>query len=443
MSAARTGASGDVFVVGLSHRTAPVELRERLAVPPEKLPESLRGLVGAAPVGEALLVSTCNRVEVYASAADPRAAAEAARRWLAEQAKPEAIETFLYERHGSEAIQHAFRVASSLDSMVLGEAQILGQVKDAYAAARTTGTLGTVLDRAFTHAFSVAKRVRHETGLAAGTVSVSSIACEVAKKIFGALGGRRVLLVGAGKMSEAAAKHLRKQGATLYVINRSPERAQELAKAYGGEPRKLEELAAELAHADVVITSTASPRFVITAELMHGVIKARRHRMMLLIDISVPRNVDPRAGEMENVFLYDVDDLQKVSEENLSARRKEAAAAEKIVAGEVGEFEKWRRSLDLGPTIVALRARFRETVIRELERTLPKLEATPEQRKSLEVMADAMVNKLLHAPITALKQGGSSTELIDAVRRLFALPEAATPATPERPESEGESSQRS
>lgn len=422
----------EIFVVGLSHRTAPLEIRERLAIPAEQLIEDLRALVATGSVDETVVISTCNRVEVYAAATDPVLGSRAARQWLAQRAKSSDLDAHLYERSGGDAVSHVFRVASSLDSMVLGEPQILGQVKDAFTAAEGAGTAGAMLSRCFQKAFTVAKRVRSETGIAAGSVSVSNIACELAAKVFGKLEGRRVLLVGAGEMAEAAAKVLRNDGARLVVLNRSLERAQKLAAAYEGEARTFEDLAAELTLADVVISSTASPRFVITHEVMQTVVKARRHRLMLLVDIAVPRDIDPRVGDFENVFLYDVDQLESVSRGAVDARRKEAESAERIVQGEVLEFESWRKSLELTPTIVALRTRFREVVMAELERTAPRLRSlSDEDRKSLEKMGDAMVNKLLHQPLTELKKGVEADhggQLLHAVRRLFDLDRGDAPA---------------
>ncbi|HEY8427393.1 MAG TPA: glutamyl-tRNA reductase [Sandaracinaceae bacterium] len=423
----------ELFVIGMSHRTSPVELRERLAVEGEALTRDVRALREGTALEEALLLSTCNRVEVYASTSDAGRAARV-REWLGRRAG-EPLDAYLYEHRGAAAVRHAFRVASSLDSMVVGEPQILGQVKEAYAAAKAVGAIGSLLDRCFTTAFSVAKRVRSETLIAEGSVSVSSVAGDLAKKIFSDLEGRRVLLIGAGEMGEQAAKHLRKSGASLYVVNRSREKAEAIARENGGHARGLEELAAELALADVAIASTSSPRFVITPELMRGVIKARRHRPIFLIDIAVPRDVDPRVGDMDNVFLYDVDDLEKVAQENMSARRREAEKAEALVAEEVASFEKWRRSNDLTPTIVGLRERVRGVLRAELERTLPRLSSLSEaERQSLDKMIDAMTNKLLHRPIAELKAGADTPDgqiLHDAMRRLFELdpkPAAEPPA---------------
>jgi glutamyl-tRNA reductase len=417
----------DFVVVGLSHRTAPVEVRERLAVAPDRLEQELREIASRGRFDEALLISTCNRVELYATSVDPIAAVQNAREAFAGRLSNPVGDGVLYQERGVDVIRHVFRVASSLDSLVVGEPQILGQVKEAFDAAKGAGTVGTLLGRCFTQAFATAKRVRHETGIAEGTVSVSSIACELAKKIFGNLEGRRTLLLGAGEMGESAARSLRQTGTQLHVVNRSEERAQQLAEVCNGRAVPYERLSLELADADVVIASTASEKFILTPELMKGVVRTRRHRPLFIIDIAVPRDVDPRVGNMDNVFVYDVDDLQKVAEENLSVRAREAARAEQIVEEEVEAFLSWRRSLELAPTIVALRKRFGQIAAEELERALPRLDgASSSDRAVLEAMGRSLVNKLLHQPMTQLKAGAGEPDgalLIDAVRRLFALSE--------------------
>lgn len=421
----------EIFVVGISHHASPVELRERLAVASAELPAHVKEVAERARLDEAVLISTCNRVEVYGVAADA-AGARRARDVLAAKLRPGELDPYVYEQRGADAVKHAFRVASSLDSMVVGEPQILGQLKEAYSAATRAGAIGGLLDRCFHKAFAVAKRVRHETGIASGSVSVSSIATDLARKIFGDLQGKRVLLIGAGKMGESAAKHLRKQGAALFVLNRSRERALELARACGGEPRALDELPSELALADVAIASTSSDRFVVTTDLMKSVVRARKHRPLFLIDIAVPRNVDPRVGEMDNVFVYDVDDLSKIAQENLGARKREAEQAERIVEVEARAFEEWRRSLDLKPVIVGLRRHVRDVLAAELERTLPRLSGdAARDRAALDKMLDAATSKLLHQPLTELKRAGESGDrhLLAAVRTLFPVDEAASAAT--------------
>jgi glutamyl-tRNA reductase len=417
----------DFIVVGLSHRTAPVEVRERLAVPSDRLEQELREIAAGGRFDEALLISTCNRVELYATSTNPIAASQVARDELARRLPASASADVLYQERGVDVVRHAFRVASSLDSLVVGEPQILGQVKEAFDAAKGAGTMGTLLGRCFTQAFATAKRVRNETGIAEGTVSVSSIACELAKKIFGNLEGRRTLLLGAGEMGESAARSLRQTGTNLHVINRSEDRARALADSCGGRAVPYERLAVELADADVVIASTASPKFILTPELMKTVGRSRRHRPLFIIDIAVPRDVDPRVGNMDNVFVYDVDDLLQVAEENLAERTREAALAELIVEEELDAFLSWRRSLQLAPTIVALRQRFGQIAEEEMQRTLPRLEGLSESDRSvLEAMSRSMVNKLLHEPMTQLKAGAGEPDgplLIDAVRRLFAISE--------------------
>ncbi len=296
--------------------------------------------------------------------------------------------------------------------------------------AQGLGTVGTLLGRSFERSFGVAKRVRTETGIAAGNVSVSSIACDLAEKIFGDLTDRRVLLVGAGKMSEVAARSLTARGARLFVVNRSPERAVALASACGGKPRPLEALATELAEADVVISSTAKQDYVITYDLMQGVCKMRRHKPIFIIDIAVPRDVDPRVESLRNVFLYDMDDLHKVSRENLAARERALPLCDEIIGAELDELDRWLRSLDLTPTIVSLRDHVRTLLRSELDKALPKLAVDEKQTQRLEAMCDAMANKLLHQPLTALKQGETEADgavLVEAVQRLFQLETASTP----------------
>jgi len=417
----------DFVVVGLSHRTAPVEVRERLAVAPEQLEEELREIVARGHFDEALLISTCNRVELYGVSMNPTAAAQSARNTLASRLPNSTSEDVFYSERGVAVVRHAFRVASSLDSLVVGEPQILGQVKEAFDAATNAGTAGTLIGRCFSHAFSTAKRVRNETGIAEGTVSVSSIACELARKIFGNLDGRRTLLLGAGEMGEGAARNLRQTGTQLHVINRSEARAEALAKSCGGRAIPYERLTTELAEADVVIASTASTKFILTPELMKGVVRSRRHRPLFIIDIAVPRDVDPRIGTMDNVFVYDVDDLQQVAEQNLAVRAREAAQAERIIEEEVESFLKWRRSLELAPTIVALRKQFGDVADEELRRALGRLQGLSQSdRAAFEAMARSLVNKLLHRPMMHLKAGAEEpdgAQLIDAVRRVFALTE--------------------
>ncbi len=423
-----------LLLVGLSHHTTPLEVREKLALPAAEVAAALKVLIEHAGLGEAMLVSTCNRVEVYASTNDPTRAGLAVREYLQRLTPDADLTSHLYELAGGAAARHAFRVASSLDSLVVGEPQILGQVKDAFSLANDAGTVGALLGRCISRAFAVAKRVRTETGIAAGAVSVSTIACDLAKSIFSDLTGRHVVLVGAGEMSEGAAKALSQQGTFLTVVNRNQERALAVAESCGGEAREWDKLQQELTKADVVITSTASPRYVITRELMQEVIRARRHRPLFLIDIAVPRDVDPRVESMDNVFLFDIDDLEKVANQNIAARKREADQAERIIDEEVLAFEDWQRSLDLTPTLVALRERVRGVILTELERTLPRLKNVSEaEQRTLTAMAEAMANKILHRPLTELKKSREdpdSAVLVSSVRRLFEL-DLEPSATPE------------
>jgi len=421
--------STELIVVGLSHHTAPLSIRERVAMREDEVPQVLAELARSVDLPEAVLISTCNRVELVAASREPQRVGERFTQLFDARTNPEKIDRCVYRHIGQDAANHLFRVAAGLDSMVLGEPQILGQVKTAFNLANNIGLVGTLLRRCFDRSFKIAKRVRTETEVAVGNVSVSSIACELAEKIFGSLQGRRILLVGAGKMSEVAARSLTARGASLYVVNRSAERAESLAKACGGTPRPLEALATELAEADVVISSTAKDGFVITHELMQGVCKLRRWKPLFIIDIAVPRDVDPRVDSLRNVFVYDMDDLQKVSRENLAARERALGDAEQILAQELADFERWRRSQQLTPTIVALREHVRSTLRSELEKALPRLTNLPEaHEKALRSMCEAMTNQLLHSPLTALKQADNG-EIVAAVQQLFSLRVDEQPAS--------------
>ncbi|NLE48754.1 MAG: glutamyl-tRNA reductase [Sandaracinaceae bacterium] len=411
--------SDELFVLGLSHHTAKVEQRERLSTSIQSVGEELRRLLESEEIREAVLVSTCNRVELYALSSP--AGVEKARSYLLNRGGDDLL-PHLYEKRSRDAVHHTFRVASSLDSLVVGEPQILGQLKEAFDAATEVKAVGPFLSRLFTSGFAAAKRVRSETAIAEGTVSVSSIACELAEKIFGQLEGRRALLIGAGEMGESAAKTLAKTGASLVILNRSVERAEALARQIDGAGRSLDALVEELLKADVVISSAASHGYLLDEHLMRDVIRARRHRPLFLIDIAVPRNIDPRVGDYDGVFLYDVDDLKSVADENLAKRRRETLAAEKILEEEVESFLEWKRGLSVKPTIIALRSRFERIVRDELSRTLPRLSSVSEEdRKLLERMSASIVNKLLHPPLKELKDGAEDPALLEAVHRLFAL----------------------
>ena len=431
-----------ISVVGLSHRTAPVDVRERFAANADALPQVLARLAARPELRETLFLSTCNRVEVFANSAGPSAAAGksallAIREVLAEYANvtPSDLSPYLYEKHSDEAVRHIFRVTASLDSMVLGEPQILGQVKDAYEAALAAGTLGHLLGRCVHRAFTVAKRVRSETALGAGLVSISSVAVDLARRIFGDLADHTVLLVGAGEMAEAAAKSLGKGGRPIRVVNRTFAHGQALATAFGGSCAPWNALEEELVKADVVVTSTGSNSFVVTADVVKRAMRIRKGRTLFFIDIAVPRNVDPAVHGLDNVYVFNVDDLEQQVAAGLKSRQKEVSVAETIVSAELSEYVSWARGLDVQPAVVALRAKTRAVLLAELERTLSgRLKHLGEgDRAALEQMMESAVNKLLHAPTTRLKAGaanGSESDHVNALKHLFDLPEPPRTSDP-------------
>jgi glutamyl-tRNA reductase len=422
-----------LVVVGVNHRTAPVETRERVAVDADGLGDVVKAVRGLDGVREAMLVATCNRVEVYAAGDDPDAVTRALRGFFHQRG---AAEQYLYEHRGEAGAGHAFRVCASLDSLVVGEPQILGQVKEAWQVARASGTTGPLLNRLMARAFQAAKRVRTETGIANGQVSVASVAVDLARGIFGDLTGHRVIVVGAGKMALGAARSLVRNGALLAVVNRSYDKAVALAQEHGGVAHPLTDLPMLLQHGDVVVCSTGAARYVITRDDVATAMKGRRGRSLFLIDIAVPRNVDPRTGDLDNVYLYNVDDLERIVSEGTSTRSAAKTAAEKVLAEELDAYRREQRAQGATPVVTALRQRFRATAVAELERSLAKSlkHLTPDDRKALEVMVDATINKLLHAPTAALKarvdtpEGATAAEVL---RELFDLPDGnAAPTDP-------------
>jgi glutamyl-tRNA reductase len=414
-----------IVVVGLSHETAPLAIREAFAFPKERLAEALARLRSETPLGEAMILSTCNRVEIYGRASEPCADAIAAFLAQYHERPPEEIAPHLYRLQGDEAVRHAFRVAASLDSMVLGEPQILGQVKEAYEAAEKAGSLGSVLNALRNRSLAAAKRARSETAIGRNAVSVSHVAVELARKIFGGLRERSVLLVGAGKMSELAARQMVRDGARASVLGgRTFEKAEQLAAALGGRAAPFEALRQELGRTDIVISGTGAPGIVIRREDVEAAQPARRGRPLFLIDIAVPRDVDPDVGRLAGVFLYDIDDIKSVAEANLRERKKEAAAAEAILDEEIREFGEWRRSLDVVPVLVELRKRADEIRKAEIEKARRRLgPLTPEQESALEAATSAIVNKLLHTPTVRLKElaGDGHAEHVGLIRKLFGL----------------------
>jgi glutamyl-tRNA reductase len=418
----------ELLCVGLSHKTAPLEVREKLALTDEQLAAALKRV--SESVEETMIISTCNRVEFYAFSASIDSAAEALHSLLGSMGGANSLQ-HVYEHRGDSALVHLFRVASSLDSMVVGEAQILGQVKDALELAQQLGTAGSELVRACAAAFASAKRVRSETGIGKATVSMASAAVELATKVFGGLGGRSVLLVGAGEMSELAARHLRSAGASrIMVSNRTRDRAQQLAGAIGGEVRDFEELHASLAIVDLVVCSTASPRHIFTKESVSPFLRARKFRPLFMVDLAVPRDIAPDLNELEGVYSYDLDDIQRVVTDNAAARADEAAKAEIIIAEEIARFVRSRSFRDSVPVLAQLRARAEQIARAEAERTLTHLGAdlSEKHRRSVQAMALAIVNKLLHEPTTRLRELGPESgvsRLADAAAELFGLDAAA------------------
>ncbi len=413
-----------LFLVGLSHKSAPIEVRERVALNGDDLKAALLQLRASEGVKEAFVVSTCNRVEVFVQAE----AEQAARAFFTSRA--DQAGEHLYVKSGADAVRHLFRVAASLDSMVVGEQQILGQVKEAYGLASGVEAAGGYMSRLCNRAFATAKRVRTETGIGRGATSMSQVAVDLVEKIFGDLKGRAILLLGAGKMGALSAKALKVLGADrVLVTNRSPERGQQLADQVGGTFRPWGELDQLLVEADVVIVSTGAPGFVLTADMVRAATKRRRHRNLCLIDLAVPRNVDPACAELEDVFGYDVDDMQKVVSANHQARQGEAVSAEAIVEAEVIAFTRERESRAALPVLVTLRQRAEAIARAEAERTLQKAGDVLDDRAraSVEAMALAIVNKLLHLPTVRLKAAAATGEsaLAGAAAELFGLDQAA------------------
>jgi len=409
-------------LVGLSHKTAPVEVRERMAFSSDALRAALTSLVGRQEVNEALILSTCNRVEVVAESADERLIRE----FLCEfhQIPHESVSKHLYSFRNVEAIRHVFRVAASLDSMVIGEPQILGQVKEAYRIAADAGTVGMHLSALMNRAFAVAKKVRSETGISQSAVSVSYAAVELARKIFGDLAGKTVMIIGASKMGELAAKHLKRAGvSSVLVTNRTFERAVELAKVFEGAAVPFEHFADHMVGADIVITSTGATHFIIGKHQAEQIIHRRKNKPMFFIDIAVPRDIDPSVNEIDNVFLYDIDDLQQVIDENLKERLKEASRAEEIIASEVEAFCLKMKGREVVPTIVQLRETLEKLRRDEIERNRRHLkDLSPEQQEALDQITKSLVNKILHTPIEQLKQlahDPQGPDIADLIRKIF------------------------
>ncbi|MBW2439397.1 MAG: glutamyl-tRNA reductase [Deltaproteobacteria bacterium] len=419
----------EIVLIGINHKTAPVEVRECIAFTEEESVSALRALSGNPFIREVLIFSTCNRVEVLVVAANKAEAIDATKDYIAEANKiPRAeFEDSLYIHEGDEAVRHIFRVASSLDSMVVGEPQILGQVKDAYRTATEVKASGVILNRLLHRTFFVAKRIRTETGIGDHAVSISYAAVELGRKIFGSLENKNVLLVGAGEMAELAVEHLiRNKAGQIYVANRTFENGVELARQFNGQPIRFEEITDSLERVDILISSTGSPDYVITRDQVKGVIRKRRNRPLFFIDIAVPRDIDPQVNRLTNSYVYDIDDLQGVIDDNIEDRRREAVKGERIVDEAVIHFREWYAGLEVVPTIVALRNKLESIAETEIKKTLQSNKVPEVSSGAIEKMAAALINKIMHDPTMFLKKDtmpGDKSKHIDTVRKLFKLDE--------------------
>jgi glutamyl-tRNA reductase len=415
-------------LIGVNYKTAPIELRERIAISREELPETTRALAVVPGVLECMIVSTCNRVELLAAVDSPDADLAG---FLHRQfgLDPALLKPHIYERHDRDAVRHLFRVAASLDSMVVGEPQILGQVKEAFAVARASGTVAGQLEHLLQSAFAAAKKVRSETGIGSSSVSVASVAVDLARKIFGSLAGRAVFLVGAGKMSELAARHLVQQGAgAILVTNRTLARARSMAEPFQGRVIPFEKLYEAASEADIVISSTGAPHPIFRREHGQAFLHRRRNRPMFFIDIAVPRDVDPTMGKLEGIFVYDIDDLQAVASAHLAERSREASDAETLIAAEVERFHQRQRTVNVAPAIVALQRQAEEIRQSELRRVQARLGSlSAEQVAAVEALTRGLVNKFLHPPMQALKQAARENDStrLDALCEAWSVSAAA------------------
>jgi glutamyl-tRNA reductase len=414
-------------LIGVNHKTAPVEVRERLAIPESRLAEALRNFTQHPGVEEGLILSTCNRVELLARTKNGGADL---RGFLGGYFNMDRslMDPHLYEYREKDAVRHLFRVTSSLDSMVVGEAQILGQVKEAYATARAVGAVNSQLDQLLTRAFAVAKRVRTETAVGSSAVSIASVAVELAKKIFGSLNGKSVYLVGAGKMTELAARHLLANGAaSIFVANRTYDRAIRLAQKFDGQAIEFNRLYETCDRADIVITSTGAPHAIFRREHGELFLSRRKNRPMFFIDIAVPRDVDPEMNNLDGIFVYDIDDLQQAVASHVADRKKEAEKADDIINTEVEKFQARIQTLDVVPTIVSLQDHLETIRQAEIDRVRGRLGAiSPEQEMAIETLTRGIVNKIMHTPISTLKTAARESEattIVELVRRLFNLQE--------------------
>jgi glutamyl-tRNA reductase len=419
-----------IVLIGLNHKTAPLAVREKIFAGCQEEKDLLSSLRSINGVGEVLYLSTCNRIEIIASVEETEDAGKSLNDFLAQNGglTPTEAANCFYEYRGEEAVRHIFRVAASLDSLVMGETQILGQVKDAYRQALAQNATGVVLNRLMHCSFRAAKRVRSETAIAVNPVSVSFAAVELAKKIFGSLTGKKILLIGAGEMAELTGMHLISNGAEeIIVANRSMPQAIALAEKFHGEAVSLDALEEKLIEVDIVISSTGAPAYIVTADLIRKIHHQRKNRLLFLIDIAVPRDIDPAASLLENVYLYNIDNLQDIVDENMNVRKKEAIKAEMIVEEEITRYVSWQKEQESVPTIVSLRNKAEEIVRAEMDKAagwMNKLDK--EEQGKVDGLVNSIVNKLLHIPVAALKEESSefsSKDIVATVRRLFRLDE--------------------
>jgi len=414
--------------IGMNHETAPVELRECLAKEPENTSLALASMRELPSIKEGMFLSTCNRVEALYTTENPNDARQSIVALMSRigDISEHDFSSNLYTFEDMEAVKHIFRVASSLDSMAVGEPQILGQIKDAYFQATREKTSGVILNRLMHRAFHVAKRVRTETGISDAAISISYAAVELAKKIFHNLGGKRVLSIGAGEMAELAATHLMNNGVeSITVANRTFDRAVQIAESFRGNPVSFEEIGSQLFEVDIVITSTASPGYVIKYDQVKGSLRKRRNRPLFFIDIAVPRDVEPRVNDLGNIYLYDIDDLKGVIEVNIAHRQQEAIKAERIVQEEVIKFERWLKTLEVVPTIISLKEKAEAIRQTELKRSLGSVnQLTPSQLEMIETLTRSITEKIINDPILVLKRKAdrpSKDSYLDITRKLFDL----------------------
>jgi len=420
----------DIVLIGINHKTAPIELRECLAFSEEDMLNAFSVFKNNPVIMELMLFSTCNRVELLMTTPNPDKAIQTAKQYLSDskQMALKQFENSLYIHQGDDAIRHIFRVASSLDSLIVGEPQILGQIKDAYRRATSQKTSGVILNRLLHKTFFIAKRVRHETGIGDHAVSISYAAIELAKKIFGSLEGKEILLIGAGEMAELAVENLiRNRSGNIFVANRTFENALKLADKFKGQAIRFEEISGAIERVDIIISSTGAKDLIIHQDQVKKILRKRKNRPLFFIDIAVPRDIDPEINRLSNAYVYDIDDLKGVIEENIEDRKREAVKAERMIDEAVIKFRQWHENLDIVPTIIDLRKKLDTIAQNEVKKTFKSLHHVSESDyQAIYRMTHAIINKILHDPTLFLKQNGYhglNSASIDFTRKLFRLDE--------------------